>query len=511
MRFLRYAPILLPLSLLSNPVFAADQNGYTARYECRAGGPSCDVDVAALGARTCDQVVTASTPWSSINWSNNTICLQADDHTAKGVLTIPTSASGSASNYKVLRYYRSGDTNDNPWAQSQRATLKGIRIDGADYWLIHRVTINGNGSNSNSGLELTMNGGASNIIVNKILAENFQYSIIRTFDNGPNITLQNSVIRKTIVHPDYENQCIELDSTSRARVVNNEVFDCNKAISSGNGDPTLLDAKIENNDLYVSQDAHTDCAGNHQPGGPCATNEAIISFKTGGTAAEPVEIIHNRIWGARSGDGTLMGNYNWGEAPSISLSQAPEGYDANYVLVKNNIIWDAQAGISNWWGTPDHVSIIGNIIYDIQKRTQWDVFPIRLNRMENVEVYLNTIVDSPETWLKLSGDVRETDVRCNVSINSGAIMGTVSSSTQIENNAFYNTPVHATGAPELSISRQNAADAQHQNYCFYRKLQTGAEQVCIPNAKPTTSSPHLKACAANVGSRSNIGINDSLL
>lgn len=511
MQLLKRLFALSPLCLLTNIALGADQNGYTAQYECRAGGAYCNVDVSHLANRACDQVITPSMPWSSINWSNNTICLQAGDHTAKGVLDIPSSANGSSNNYKVLRYYRSGDTNDNPWSQSQRATLKGVRVNGSDYWLFHRIAIDGNGSNTHSGFELTMHGGANNIIVNRILAENFQYSIVRTFNNGPNITIQNSVIRKTVVHPEYENQCIELDSTSRARVVNNEISDCNKAISSGNGDPSLLDAKIENNDLYVSEDAHTDCAGNRMPGGPCATNEAIISFKTGGTAAEPIEIIHNRIWGARSGDGTLMGNYNWGEAPSISLSQAPEGYTANYVLVKNNIIWDAQAGISNWWGTPNHVSIIGNIIYDIKRRTQWDVFPIRLNRMENVEVYLNTIIDSPETWLKLSGEVRETDVRCNVSLNSGRLMGTVSSSTQIENNAFYNTPVYSTGNPSSNISSQNASDARHEAYCFYRKLQTGAEQVCIPNARPTTASPHFQACAASVGSRPNIGINDSLL
>ena len=33
------------------PSFAADPNGYTAQYECRAGGQYCNVDVTALGSR----------------------------------------------------------------------------------------------------------------------------------------------------------------------------------------------------------------------------------------------------------------------------------------------------------------------------------------------------------------------------------------------------------------------------------------------------------------------------
>ena len=123
------------------PSFAADLNGYTAQYECRAGGAYCNVDVASLGNRACDQTIKASTPWSSINWSNNTICIEAGDHTSKGTLTIPSSASGKPGNYKVLRYYRAGDSDDEPWKQSgaNRAILQNIDVQGG-YWIIHRIS-----------------------------------------------------------------------------------------------------------------------------------------------------------------------------------------------------------------------------------------------------------------------------------------------------------------------------------------------------------------------------------
>ena len=62
MRRTGFAVILF--MLMSWNAFAADLNGYTARYECRAGGPYCDLDVVALGTRPCDQIIAVSTPWS---------------------------------------------------------------------------------------------------------------------------------------------------------------------------------------------------------------------------------------------------------------------------------------------------------------------------------------------------------------------------------------------------------------------------------------------------------------
>ena len=499
------------------PSIAADLNGYTAQYECRAGGPNCNVDVAALGNRSCDQTIAASTPWSSINWSNSTICLENGDHTSKGTLTIPSSANGTSGNYKVLRYTRSGDTNDDPWNQStgNRVKLRGVSINGADYWIIHRLTIDGDGA-SNFGIHYVKNSGVTNIIVNRLLVEDFSMTIVATENNGPNITIQNSVIRNAHVTPTAEYNCIELSSASGVRIVNNEIYDCNKAISSGDGNPSIPDAKIENNDLYTSPAVYTDCNGNYTPWNPnsvCAAMEAIISLKTGGLSNQPVEIIHNRLWGARTGDGVAMSEGNTGEAFSISLTSNPNdpsGYGAHYVLVKNNIIWDAQAGISNWWGTPHHVSIIGNIIYKIRAfDPRFSTFPIRLRRMDRVEVYLNTIIDSPETWIDVHNtDVTNSDIRCNIAITSGGNYGGASSTTEIANNAFYGVPMFTTDMAETNIAMSNVSDAANVEYCFNRKLRTGAEKFCIPNARSTTTSPHYQACNNTLGTRTGIGIDD---
>lgn len=515
MRFFRYVSALLPLFLIpSNSAVAADQNGYTAQYECRSGGPYCNVDVAALGARPCDQIVTAAMPWSSINWSNNTICLEAGDHSAKGPLTL--GASGSSSSRKVLRYYSGNDNGLSPWAQSfgQRATVERLVFNGVDNWIIHRLSFDSRGYYG--GVRFERNSGADNNIVDRVLVQNQNASLVHLEQGNSNNTIQNSVIRSSGVSA-AENNCVELGSSPGTRIVNNEIYDCNKSISSGSGNPTLLGVRIENNDLYVSHAIYSDCSGNYtpnNPNSPCAANEAIISLKAGGDYNNPTYITQNRLWGARNGDGVLLGPVNTGEAPGISVSNDidsagnPLYNGADYLLIRNNVIWDMQAGIANWWGTPDHVSIVGNVFYDIRTfQSSFTSYALRLNQVSNMEIYFNTIIDT-SAWFLFGNNVANSDIRCNVVVNGGNRIGGAPSTTTVENNAYYNTsPYAANGSGALHYN--DSASAQHVDFCFKRKLLTGAENVCIPKARPTLSSPHLKACDAGTGTRSNVGINDT--
>lgn len=490
---------------VSWPAFSADLNGYTAQYENLIGTPP-----------PCSTIISSvdDANWSKLNNSSyRVICIEPGDYSAKGVITL--NASGTNGDKRWLRYFQSSDNSDDPWKQSStmRAKLRGIRLDGASHWILHRLTVDGDGA-GHEGIVLSSFSGVNNVIIDHVLIEAFNSSLVEMGHGNSNITIQNSVLRSTSFRTDGgENQCVELGAASGVRIVNNEIYDCNKSISSGSGNPTILDAKIENNDLYVSPAIYSDCSGQLTPGNlnsPCAANEAIISLKSGGSASQPVEILHNRLWGARSGDGNLIGSGSVGEATGISISSHFD-FAADYVLVKNNLIWDMQAGISNWWGIPDHDSIIGNIIFDIKQRDpRFSAYAMRLNRTDNIEVYLNTIVNADQTWLELGGEVDNGDFRCNVIINSGAKSGSSpTSTTQADYNAFYGTPVFSANAGNNNIVRSSASESGTFEYCFYRKLRTGAERVCAPFTRATTSSPHYRACDPNLGSRSDIGINDA--
>ena len=342
------------------PSLAADANGYTAKYECRAGGPKCDIDVTALSQLACNQTITtATTPktdWSAINWSNRVICIQAGDHTGRGTLTI--SSSGTSGTRKVLRYTRSDDNGDKPWKQGEpsgqavnyQAKIKRIILDGADYWLLHRLTVDGQKTNAGIGIiELVDGSSSSNIIIDSVLVQNaYMHSVSFAGPYHDNLWIQNSVIRNCGVWDNDNSGVYVAGGPQVVRVVNNEVYDCTKEMYvSDHGAPGII---VENNDFYITSALYTDCNGNYNGTGPCAAAEIPVNTKGGGTSTDPMVFTHNRVWGARFSDtGICCAGGTQGMA--ISTATNP-GYPApNYVLIQNNIIMDSQQGIDSYWGT----------------------------------------------------------------------------------------------------------------------------------------------------------------
>ena len=131
----------------------------------------------------------------------------------------------------------------------------------------------------------------------------------------------------------------------------------------------------------------------------------------------------------------------------------------------------------------------------------------------------NTIVDirSGGFWIaghwknNLYNGANNTDVKCNVVINGergdyGASIG-----SEFDYNAFYNTLGRIANPGTNDIVRGTAAEAKNAQYCFTTKILTNPTNVCLPNAKTTVNSPHVNLCAeANIGSRSDIGVDESL-
>jgi len=142
--------LFILLLLAFNQSFAADVNGYTALYECRAGGPQCNVDVATYTTAACAQTITtadsAATIDTKLNTGSSPICITNGDYTGKGTITL--TASGTAGARRVLRYTRSGDSDDEPWNQSDanKVKIKYFDFANADYWIVHRVSFIPSGS-----------------------------------------------------------------------------------------------------------------------------------------------------------------------------------------------------------------------------------------------------------------------------------------------------------------------------------------------------------------------------
>jgi len=105
------------------------------------------------------------------------------------------------------------------------------------------------------------------------------------------------------------------------------------------------------------------------------------------------------------------------------------------------------------------------------------------------------------------GSATNNDIRCNVIINGGSQAGAAGADTVVDYNAFYNSSPYTTVSPDHNVVQGNVLAANALPYCFYRKLLTGEEKICIADVLPTPASPHYRACDSDIGSRANIGIN----
>lgn len=549
MRYSMRVLVLLPLSLLPTQLsFAADANGYTARYERNiAGAPSCDAVITS----------TDDPDWGKLNDGGyRVICLAPGDYSSKGLLHL--SANGAPGFERWLRYYSPTDSGKHPVHQNsgERARVQGLVFQGSDYWIIDRISFT---STQQHARAYEHNGNKTeNIIFNKILSENSGYNPIFVFEATNNMTVQNSVIRNSqkLIGTDVVAIAMEWNAQN-TRIVNNEIYDIASHPIQINFGVNYGGTVIENNDLYVSSAQYTDCNGNYTSSGSCAAAEQIISIKDGGTASNPVQIIHNRIWGARRTDPNVCCTITGGDG--IGLNSGP-GADTEYVLIQNNVLMDNEYGIAIPWFGGGRNSFIGNVMY----KHSGKAFAL-LGNGDASEIYFNTIIEAA-SWADIGGGDSDLDARCNLVINSGGNSGgTPAGSAVVENNAFYGTPALShNGSNTLGknlATRQSGSNYSANDYVvpsttngfayramqggrsgdagvtfceslgctvqdggvvwqaalgpytFKRKLQTisGGETVRIPYAKPHAAASHSQGCVSNPGSRAGIGISDDLL
>lgn len=484
---------LLPL-IFGPSAFAADGNGYISKYEKLLGTPP-----------PCDVVIRSASDanWSRLNdAATRVICLAPGDYRSRGVLSL--TAGGRQGAERWLRYYSEGGSASHPVRQSsgERALVSGVHFNGGSWWIVQGITIDRGGA-VDAAIQFSDGANADNNIVDRVLAENAAFDLVVIFSSSDNNTVQNSVIRNCVATNNQDWPAIGLfGGPQNSRLVNNEAYGCTKAfyISEHSVPGTIL----ENNDLYIDRTQYTDCNGHYNGIGPCAAAEIVIGTKNGGTQSNPVQILHNRIWGGRASDTSICcGSGAGGDAVAFSNNLNDASAGTKYVLFHNNIVMDSQNGVNDWWDYTGNISVIGNIIADIHKfSSRFASSAFSANFLSRNEWYLNTVVNS-DSWFVFGGG-RDNDIRCNVVVNSGPSIGSPDGGTTISHNAFYNSPAQGANA----LVRASANESGSGEYCFKRKLLTGPEEVCIPYVKPTQSSPHFQACEATLGSRQGVGIND---
>lgn len=485
------------ICVVSANVLAADLNGYTAFYEQGIGE-----------IPTCDQTVLVSdSGWSKItsNTGDSIFCIENGDHTLKGELSLSFAGSSGSPKWLVAL-----DTSQKPWVfGATPPVLEHINMNAAaDWWIIHGLAFNGNGENNPL---IDFKDGAQNSIVDSVLGENAGVASIMFRRGADNNAIQNSVVRRNPPELESDFECVRVRGAENTRIVNNELYDCTKSVYLG-AESYPEGTIIENNDLYITPEySYEDCTGNFDVNGPCSTSKAMISMKSGGVAAAPVKIINNRLWGARPNENTVCCTAGSdGSIATISnhlhSDKVTTSGNANYVLLKNNIFMDSQEGLVWTREGPHNHAVIGNIFYDIhQFYTGEDSHALAQRRGDDVDIYHNVIVDA-DHWLAIQGGSSDNSLRCNAVVSGGTRVGGSNppSSTIVDDNAFYDTPKYTVNGSDSNVV-STVALSFTKEFCFYRKLQTNPERVCIPNVLPTPASPHFNACpGAGLISRSGL-------
>lgn len=480
----------------------------TNRYEVPIDLPSC--------APAPDvRIISTDADWDDINDpALRVFCVEPGDYT--GVGGIRLFADGAPGAERWIRWYdpsASDDETTHPvhMDEADRAVVQQLRVgyddDGAHHWRIDRLTVRG----APWGNPITF--GSSNNVLNRLLVEQGQSHQISFSDGATDNTLQHSVVRRTERVPDADRTCINLAGGQvGTRIVANEIYDC-----AGDGiqfSPGTGYGYVESNDIYLTDALYSDCSGNLTPSGTCACAENAIDFKSPRDRAWPLDdhewalILRNRMWGFRPTDSACGGTGSPGTAVAIG-SGADNAVD--FVLLRGNVIMDSPGGIALGVAPVHHVSIIGNLLYDMTHAREGDYQgALTCGGDDQIEMYLNTIIDS-NYWFRNGPGADENDVRCNIAIGNGGRPFGVDWGTDstADYNFFYDTDPYTTEDPDHDIVEPTAAAAAHDPYCVEIKRLTGPETKCIEHGTPTPASPHWGECPDSLGSRAGIGVDDT--
>jgi hypothetical protein len=163
-----------------------------------------------------------------------------------------------------------------------------------------------------------------------------------------------------------------------------------------------------------------------------------------------------------------------------------------------------------WGGGTRRTSVIGNLFYKIEPVTTDpyhgpNEFGVGLFG-DQLEMYGNTLVD---VYFWVLAAAPGSDIRCNTVVDTPGAYDGNTADTVADNNFYYNA--RRLAVPGTSdVVRSTAAESDNRPFCFVRKRITAPEQVCIPWAVTTRTSPHDSACPASLGSRAGIGVDDRI-
>ncbi|MEQ9306782.1 MAG: hypothetical protein RJQ14_22900, partial [Marinoscillum sp.] len=476
-------------------------------FTSRAQGPyeeSLTIPVYDANNSEMALITTPGNLRSTLNESGKRIFfVQPGDYTSEGKVILDE--NGTSSNPRWLIYYDPANPNDQTHPANMDAndcaTLGRIDITG-DYWRLDRIRTIGDLPTTNPSIRLL----SDNNVINRCLAEwagggAGQIGIGADVPGSYNV-VQHSVIRNNQIVNGKDIHNLKISYGWYNRIVHNEFYNtAGDHIQTGSGSP---DQDYRGTVIY-DNDFYQDISKYHQ-GISSLPHENAIDLKFGGAAGagNHILIAKNRFRNMAKVAGGTSPNNDQG-----TIDHSNKGKDKSYVLIEDNIFYDCKIPINSRGGEElDHYTVRRNLMYKSTRFAFW------LSNDTNVkfDVYLNTVIEvllanSDEKWVE--SRAKESSFKGNVVIDGHDVSNDNPSGAVSDYNAFYNSdPLNYEGTN--SISNTSASAAQQTSYTFSMGIHTGLQDYTIPNAVPTTSSPHYNLTSGiTFGGNSSIGYNSS--
>jgi len=244
-----------------------------------------------------------------------------------------------ADHRRLIRFI---ETAKRPWDRiSTEAVTDGFQFtSGAAHWAVHGLTIRGPNLAT-----CIVKQGAEQITFDSMFIEDVDTHGIQL--EGNHCTVQNCVIRRAWAPHDVVAILIRVNGAPNVgnRVLDNEICDCVDGVGvtwddakGANPYQECLDLVVEGNDIYLTEVRHThrpEPVFPPSPGCPRlhATAENGIDIKAGPrTSTQPLEFVHNRIWGFRTPE---PGSAAQSDGAAITIHRG-----AQRILFAHNVIFD---------------------------------------------------------------------------------------------------------------------------------------------------------------------------
>ena len=454
-------------------------------------------------------IIDSNSDWGQINSSQYRVfCVKPGDY--RGVGRITLTADGSSSKPRVIRLLNSNVTTDRHIVNigaGDLARVKSFYFKNADHWIIDRMFI------SYGEAPPVQFHGSSNNIINGMRLENEHSGVL--FHHGSHYNMfQNGYVYRRGVG---ENVCFHWPSwfgpngmspviAKHNAVVNNEIRDCGDGfqpqthgVRNGKDLKEEFDGtKIIANDIYLTSDKYADCStGRRTPSGKCACAENAVDIKVGGSAAHPMIVKGNTMWGWRQAvktcDGKATSHSDWGNA--MHAHQV-----AKDIIVEDNIMFDSDRGYSSVRHAKN-VVVRNNLFYNIKDYpvlvyhdttncSSFRGFGNTSSCVLNNFTITNNVIHGGRNWFS-GGTIGPTNSRlsCNVVLDAGGAVGKKNGSTQVSQNSFYDASAGTYGGSG-DVRKSGVSAARHDDVCVTTRFFSNPTKKCFNDVKPTGQSPH---------------------